>query len=147
MSGKTKLLSLLLLILLTLPFLTLPNSGNGNVLGAIDDRSGSIDYTSGEIAGGVVDSKGSSEDLIETEEIKGKAVLNKNLESGVASNKFSLATGITVTHNDNKLNLVVADTETPMPEEAILVVDADTFQKLGGNIESQEAIEVSIKED
>jgi hypothetical protein len=133
MSGKTRVLSFLLVLLLSIPFVFAP-SRQGDVLGAVEDRSGQ----GGQIAGGVVDN---TED--EEKKITGKAIWSEDNNAKLKTDKFNLSTGLTITHKDVSLNLVVEEKLADLDEEVLLVLDKKTFQELGGNLD-QESIEVTV---
>jgi hypothetical protein len=134
MSAKTKILSFLLLLLLSLSFILNTNK-QGNVLGVVEEKSG-------EIASGIVDTKDSKK-----ETFKGRAVWKEDLKSAVSTNKFALATGVLVEHETQSLNLVVGDNTVNLEEGAVIVLDKETFQNLGGDPSSQSSIEVVVSKN
>jgi hypothetical protein len=137
MSGKTKILSFLLVLLLSIPFVLSP-SGQGNVLGVNEDRS-NASLAEGQIAGGVIDTKQ------DQEKMEGKVLLSKDNSNRVKSNKLSLSTPVKVQTTSGSLNLVVEEKVEDLPEDVLLVVGKDDFIKLGGDLNTGELNVTLIK--
>jgi hypothetical protein len=137
MSGKTKILSFLLVLLLSIPFVLSP-SGQGNVLGVNEDRS-NASLAEGQIAGGVIDTKQGQEKM------EGKVLLSKDNSNRVKSNKLSLSTPVKVQTTSGSLNLVVEEKVEDLPEDVLLVVGKDDFIKLGGDLNTGELNVTLIK--
>lgn len=133
MSGKTRVLSFLLVLLLSIPFVLTPGN-QGDVLGINEDKS----QNSGQIAGGVAEN--STE---ESQKMTGKIIWSNSPNSRVRTDKFNLSTPITVSTPEKSLNLIVEEKVDGLDEGVLLIVNKETFQKLGGQPD-QESLEVTI---
>lgn len=143
MSLKSKIISVLLLIILVVPVFLLPFSQGGNVAGVNEDRTTQTKTTSetnsGAIAGGVSDVKNTT--LIP---VKGVAVLDENLTNPVINNKFNLSSQIQVETASGKTILQATKKDLPDSEDTVMVLDKQTFTSLGGNLETKAPISVRV---
>ena len=152
MSLKTKILSLILLGLLVLPVLIGPRSG-GSVLGVVENKSNqqeSVKSTGqtqiGEIGSGAFETKAVDTTGTKGKIFTGKAIWDGATKSQVTTDKFSLGKSIKVSNGDTSLNLVVGDVRV-LGTDTILVLNKDTFEKLGGDTQKEDTIEVSVIAD
>lgn len=76
--------------------------------------------------------------------VRGKVVWDKNAKTAVATDKFSLGTSVVVSHKEKNLSLVVGDNRV-LSADTVLVVDKETFIKLGGNPEIENSLEVTAR--
>lgn len=175
---KTKIFSLLLLLLLIIPaFLVNPRYGAGMVLGVtetnldttpqnleikennnIDTKNNSgligsffrekpkINPTPKQSQLGQIGSGAMEVRTIQDEKpiVKGKVIWDKNAKTAVATDKFNLGTSITVSYKEKNLSLVVGDNRV-LSADTVLVVDKETFIKLGGNPEIENSLEVMAR--
>lgn len=152
-SSKTKILSLLLFLILAMPMFFNPVS-QGRVMGIVDEKPAQAMQLEsapnnkkskavvGQIAGGVIENK-AEKNSKKSEEIQGMALLQTQNNS-LTTDKYNLATSLKVTHEDNSLSLVVNDTKSVLDPEAVITVNQETFEKLGGNPETQDKIPVTV---
>ena len=146
MSFKTKILSLFLAALLVVPALLSPIN-NGSVKGVVEDRrqinGSSISNKKGEIAGGVIDYKNSS-DALENEQ-QGLAILDLNAKASVSTNKFALASEIVVIGQDKTQDLIISNTDVELATDVLLSLDKVTFESLGGDSSKESEIKVVVR--
>jgi hypothetical protein len=76
-------------------------------------------------------------------EIQGKVAWNSGTSSAVTSDKFSLGGGLKVRFNGKETDLVITSTRILAPD-VLLSVDQKTFAQLGGDLEKQSSIDVTI---
>lgn len=85
-------------------------------------------------------------DKDETKAISGKVIWDENARSAVSTDKFPLGSSIKVNYNQKDIYLVVGDTRV-LSSDTVLVVNRETFVKLGGNPEKENKINVNISLD
>ena len=85
-------------------------------------------------------------DKDETKAISGKVIWDENARSAISTDKFPLGSSIKVNYNQKDVYLVVGDTRV-LSSDTILVVNRETFVKLGGNPEKENKINVNISLD
>jgi hypothetical protein len=145
MSVKTKIISLVLLFLLVLPFFT-SSLNQGSVLGVNENAAtGNLGTGDGQIAGGVIENKTNSKDSTDKAVLKGLAVLDKQATTSVLSKDFALASEITVTNGTKTADLIVSKVDQSLASDTVLILDEITFKSLGGDPKTQEKLEVSVK--
>jgi|GEM_PF-3579020 len=144
MSVRAKIVSLVLLFLLILPFFS--NSLNqGSVLGVNENLSqGTVTTNEGQIGGGVIENKTESSDNAD-KQIKGFAVLDSKASTSVLAKSFTLASEIKVTNGNKTSDLIVSKVDEGLANDTVLIVNEETFKLLGGDPKTQEKLEVSVK--
>ena len=166
MSFKTKLFSLIIVGLLLLPIFISPQK-TGQVLGTREGVQPEVSsnpqpgsqITSnteskiqndtlrqakvGEIGSGIRDVKSAETQAQSPVTFKGKAIWDANAKSSVATDKFSLGSGIKVVRGGKTLDLVVGSGRV-LATDTILVLDKKSFVGLGGNPETDNQIEVEV---
>lgn len=85
-------------------------------------------------------------DKDETKAISGKVIWDENARSAISTDKFPLGSSIKVNYNQKDVYLVVGDTRV-LSSDTVLVVNRETFVKLGGNPEKENKINVNISLD
>jgi hypothetical protein len=166
MTFKTRLFGLIIFGLLILPiFLSTPER-TGQVLGASETtdepnrntnpidlfggnntetlQSNPKETKIGEIGSGVR-AKREKEQVTQTLEISGQAILDSNTVIPVSSDKFPLGTSIQVKTNTTTLDLVVQG-KSILSTNTLLVLDSKTFELLGGDSELG-TIQITVKEN
>lgn len=167
MNSKTKVFSLIIGILLILPILFSQQRSTGNVLG-VNESSTNTNSSIGSFLGSISQrSPQTQEDItpkesqiiksvgsgvrIKSDTIKetttpyfGKAILNSNSTVQAASDKFPIGTTIKVTANSQSIDVVIQD-KAILTADTLLVLNKDTFKKLGGNEETR-SIEIVVYE-
>ncbi len=156
MDIKTKVFSLIVLLLLALPIVLGTQNSGGQVLGASENnQTGSISAANtnqstaipiqgriGEIASGA--SEVVSADTAEASKVfKGRVIWEDNAKWKVVSDKFPKGSGIEVKFNGKAFPLVVEETRI-LSSDTTLVVNKETFIKLGGDPETSSYIEVEV---
>jgi hypothetical protein len=165
MGAKTKIFSLIVLALLTLPVILGPQRSAGQVLGTSENKESGNSFPTinipnplsgvssetqpipkppkiGEIASG-------TREIITTDTasipktLKGNVVWEDKVKSKVISDKYPKGSGIIVNYNGKSIPLVVDDSRI-LSTDTILVVDKDTFIKIGGNPETTLTIEIEV---
>lgn len=132
--------------LLVLPALIGPKS-SGSVLGVIENKQTSSTPAAqttqiGEIGSGAFETKATNTD--NTGKIyTGKAIWDVNATSQVSTDKFNLGQSIKVTNGTISQNLVVGDVRV-LASDTLLVLNKDTFQKLGGDPQKDTSIDVTV---
>lgn len=160
MGVKTKVFSLIVLVLLALPIFIGPQKNAGQVLGTSENQSSvysspeknspNFDLINsspqlkqskiGEIGSGA--SEVVSKNVVVGAKIyKGRVIWEDNAKGKVVSDKFPKGSGIQVKYNQNTVPLVVEDSRI-LSSDTVLVVNKETFIKLGGNPETASFIEV-----
>ncbi len=82
----------------------------------------------------------------EVKAISGKVIWDENARSAISTDKFPLGSSIKVNYNKKDIYLVVGDTRV-LSSDTVLVVNRETFVKLGGNPEKENKINVNISLD
>lgn len=165
MNSKTKIISLVILGLLTVPAMIFPKQ-TGEVLGINENKeeTGSINEeaaSDGEIGSGareVVEpsDEGKDNDVQkitpsdeEDEEVTmiGKVLWDSGQINNVETNKFPLGTAVRVDTGVSNVHLVVDALRSSLAEETILVVNTETYIKLGGNPEDGSPVSATVYVD
>lgn len=157
MNMKTKIFSLMVLLLLALPIVLGTQNSEGQVLGASENSqppTGSITNQAasnsapipiqsriGEIASGA--SEVVSENTPTSKVFKGRVIWEDNAKFSVISDKFPKGSGVQVKFNNKTYPIVIEDIRI-LSSDTVLVVNKDTFLKLGGNPEVDSSIEVEV---
>jgi hypothetical protein len=159
MTAKTKIFSLLVLILLFLPIVINPQR-SGQVLGtseteeqssffnfqqnnqeAVVPAQSEIASRTGGIASGVRTTPNDSP--IDTNEVfVGKAIVNMNTSLVATSDKFPLGTSVKVRSGDIDINIVIQG-RSVLSGDTLLVLNQETFEKLGGN-PSEGSVDIQV---
>jgi hypothetical protein len=148
MLSKTRILGLILIGLLLLPVLLAPKQ-TGSVLGVNENKSqsASTDQKIGQIGGGTLeDTRISGKDSTKPKTLQGKAIWDENAKSAVSTDKFNLGTSIKVTTPSSSMGLVVGDVRV-LSLDTLLVLNKETYTKLGGNPASDKSIDVTVTLD
>lgn len=165
MGAKTKIFSLIVLALLALPVILGPQRSGGQVLGTSENRESGTSFPTINIPNPLSTSSTDSQpvpkpaklgeigsgarEIVSTDTtslpktLKGNVVWEDKIKSKVISDKFPKGSGITVNNNGKSIPLVVEDSRI-LSTDTILVVDKDTFIKIGGNPETSLAIEIEV---
>lgn len=98
----------------------------------------------GQIGSGAQEIKTVDKD--ESKSITGKVIWDKNVRTGIATDKFPLGSSVKVNYNKKDSFLVVGDTRV-LASDTVLVVNRDTFIKLGGNPDEENKITVTVSLD
>jgi hypothetical protein len=106
------------------------------------DTASDVQYKLKDISSGIRDTKKRTDQLLK-KELRGKIVWDANISSPVSSDKYPLGTGITVSHNNKSTNLVVSNVAILAPD-TLLKVDQKTFTQLGGDLEKEQDLQVTI---
>ena len=164
MGVKTKIFSLILLTLLALPVILGPQKTGGQVLGASESQDSKSNFPTinfsnplntnqssessvpkqssiGQIASGASEIVANDDTKTALKVVKGRVIWEDNAKFKVISDKFPKGSGIQVKYNDKTYPLVIEDSRI-LSSDTILVVNKDTFIKLGGNPETSSSIEV-----
>jgi hypothetical protein len=99
------------------------------------------EYKLKDISSGIRDKKKKSN--TSSKEFQGKIIWDANTTNSVTSDKFGLGNGLKVKYANKETNLVVANTRILSPD-VLLLVDSKTFAQLGGDLEKQTSIDVTI---
>ncbi len=152
MSLKTKLITLFLLCLLMVPVFIGPRTA-GNVLGAQEKRSiqDTLTNTSsvkqiGEIGSGAIDFKTVENTNPKGKIYQGRAIWDSKAQTPVSTDKFGLGKGLAISSKNEKLSLVVGDVRV-LPNDVLLILDKKTFTDLGGDIQKDQSLEISVIPD
>jgi len=141
MNNKSKIFSLFLLGGLLLPVLFIaPQSNQGQVLGESDRSGENSSKNPAEIGSGVretrqIESVSSDSAQNSIQKISGTVIWDENQVVNVSTNKFGLGKSIQVETVDGKFDLVVNSIRPELAEQTVMVVNKETFIKLGGNPE------------
>jgi hypothetical protein len=147
--SKTKILSVLLFLMLSIPTFLNPIS-EGEVKGVTEEKSQNLQNSiisknsnseKGQISAGVIEDK---TDKKTTKIVNGMAILKTNANNPVTTDNYDLATSLKVTHKNKTLDLVVNDTKPTLDPDGLIVVNSETFQKLGGDPQTQTKIPISV---
>jgi hypothetical protein len=106
------------------------------------DTASDVQYKLKDISSGIRDTKKRTDQLLK-KELRGKIVWDANISSPVSSDKYPLGTGITVSYNNKATNLVVSNVAILAPD-TLLKVDQKTFTQLGGDLEKEQDLQVTI---
>jgi hypothetical protein len=98
----------------------------------------------GQIGSGAQEIKTVDKD--ESKSITGKVIWDENVRTGIATDKFPLGSSVKVNYNKKDSFLVVGDTRV-LASDTVLVVNRDTFIKLGGNPDKENKVTVTISLD
>jgi hypothetical protein len=163
MGAKTKIFSLIVLVLLALPVILGTQRSGGQVLGTSENNENGTSFPNinipNPLSGGASEAKpqakpsklgeiGSGAREIVTADttsspktLKGNVVWEDKIKSKVISDKFPKGAGIIVNYDGKSIPLVVDDSRI-LSSDTVLVVDKDTFIKIGGNPETSLTIEI-----
>jgi len=165
MGVKTKIFSLIVLVLLALPVILGPQRSGGQVLGTSENKESGTSLPTinipnplstsskdsqpvakpaklGEIGSGAREIV-SIDTTSQPKTLKGNVVWEDKIKSKVISDKFPKGSGIIVNNSGKNTALVVEDSRI-LSADTILVVDKDTFIKIGGNPETSLTIEIEV---
>lgn len=145
MMFKTKILGLVLISLLVLPVLLAPKQ-TGSVLGINENKiqPTTAEQKIGQIGGGTIeDTRLIDKNSSKPKTLQGKAIWDENSKSQVSTDKFNLGSGIKVSTKSNSLDLVVGDVRV-LSLDTLLVLNKDTYIKLGGNPTTDKSIDVTV---
>jgi len=156
MTTKTKVFSLLVLVLLFLP-IAFNSQRSGQVLGTNESGSVGLNNSSApagdsgqpipaesqikkqaQIAGDIASGVRSYEEnsvLDSQQALTGKAIVNMNTSLDASSDKFPLGTSLRISNGDNQVNVVVQGKSVLSPD-TLIVLNQDIFQRLGGDPET-----------
>ncbi len=98
----------------------------------------------GQIGSGAQEIKTVDKD--ESKSITGKVILDQNVRTEIATDKFPLGSSVKVNYNKKDSFLVVGDTRV-LASDTVLVVNRDAFIKLGGNPDKENKITVTVSLD
>lgn len=123
------------------------NSNNTQTNQEIQKNSGaqtntqSPEYKLKDISSGIRDIKKKNSN--EPKTLTGRVVWDTNNKSSVTSDKFPLGSGVKVKYGDKESDAVIGDTRILAPD-VLLSVDQKTFTLIGGDLEKQTSIDVTI---
>jgi len=150
MNAKSKLFSLLLVCFLLLPILLIAPQSNksGQVLGDTEVANSSSSL-SAEIGSGVreVRNPNSSSSSAAVNKISGNIIWDENQTVEISTNKFNLGKSIVVQTPKGDLRVVVNAIRPDLAAETVMVVNRETFIRLGGDPEKDTNIVASAWED
>jgi hypothetical protein len=143
MSLKSKIISIILLLILVVPVVGIPLSqSNGKVLGASEDKRVTTSLNKGEIAGGVIDNKKATSTAVKT--ISGLAALDENATFSTLNNKYQFGSNLEVTSNSKSLQIPTVLSSSTLPDNTVLSLDKEKFVQLGGDLTTKKPINVSV---
>lgn len=143
-NSNVKIASLVILAFLAIPalYFNLSNKEPGQVLGVSENTNSQTEGTIGSGAREVVE-----ENTNQQKEYTGKALWDSNQkEEIIANNVFSLGQSIKVgqKNTDKSEHYVIDNLREGLASDVLLIVNTETFIKLGGNPEADNSVNISI---
>ncbi len=134
---NSKIVSLIVLGLLTVSAIAFRQEA-GQVLGVTEkiETSGNSGIGSGAAT--------IKTDDIKNTEFTGKALWDKEQIVDIKTDKFDIGQEIIITVDDKDFGYIVNDNRDSLSDETILILNTETFIRLGGNLENSNTIDVKV---